>query len=626
MNSVFNDVPAKSVEALVEFTQAAGKQQLRIAKSSKKDYMIPKGETMSISCLVNHGPIASHTPVIFEPDELHSWPSGLVIPDKLLAVKQGKSSQIEIEVTNTTKHDILLPNQTVLGRIELVQSVTPVEVKVKEWPKAQTEHKLESELTESKPQVTTSGPPPHIKGIDLGDLTEEQHKLAINMLTEEQDSFARDDNDIGMIQDLKLKINLEDKTPVQKNYIAVPHPLYPEVKSYIEDLLNRNFIKKSKSPYSSPLVCICKKDQTLRLCVDCRALNQKTTPDRHPIPRIQETLDNLDGNIYLFVLDQGKAYHQGFVDEKSQHLTAFITPWGLYEWLWIPFGLRNALGAFQRFMEGCLEGLRDQICTPYLDDMIVYSKSFTEHIEHLRKVLHRLRETGVKLTPRKCKLFRKEVSFLGRVVSADGYKLDPSGIAPVLNLAKNPPKTVGEVGQIIGLLGYYHKYIKDFSHVAKPIYDLSATKLAKEDIVKARSHSRSKAKRDSGQLPSNHPINWTEEHQVALEHLTKHLTSPPVMAYPNFEEPFLLHTDASETGLGAFLYQQQRGVLWVIACGSRTLSPSERKYYLHSWKLEFLAFKWSICEQFRDYLYYAPSFRVYTDNGLLPIDICPHLR
>ena len=135
---------------------------------------------------VPEAPISYFSPVIFEPDELHPWPSGLVIPEKLLAVKQGKSSQIEIEVTNTTKHDIILPNQTVLGRIELVQSVTPVEVKFKEWPKAQTEHKLESEPTESKPQVRTSEPPPHIKGIDLGDLTEGQRKLAIDMLTEEQ--------------------------------------------------------------------------------------------------------------------------------------------------------------------------------------------------------------------------------------------------------------------------------------------------------------------------------------------------------------------------------------------------------------------------------------------------------
>ena len=116
-------------------------------------------------------------------------------------------------------------------------------------------------------------------------------------------------------------------------------------------------------------------------------------------------------------------------------------------------------------MEGCLEGLSDEICTPYLDDVIVYRKSITEHIEHLRKVLRRLRENGVKLKPRKCKLFRKEVSFLERVVSTDSYKLDPSSIAPLLNLAKNPPKTVGEFRQIIRLPGYYRKYIKEFSHI-----------------------------------------------------------------------------------------------------------------------------------------------------------------
>ena len=289
MSSVFNDVPAKSVEALADFIQAAGKEQLGVAQSCKKDHMILKGETMNISCRVNHGPFTSRAPVIFELDEHHPWPAGLVISEELLAVKQGKSGQTEIEVTNTTKHDILFPNQTVLGRIEFVQSVTPVEVKFKEWPSAQTEHKLDSGIAESKPQVAASETPQHIKDIDLGDLTEEQCKLATDILTEEQDSFAKDDNDIGMIQDLKLEINLEDKILVQKNYVAVPRPLYPEVKSYIEDLLNRSFISKSKSLYSSPVVCVRKKDQTLRLCVGYRALNQKTTPDQQPIPRIQDT-------------------------------------------------------------------------------------------------------------------------------------------------------------------------------------------------------------------------------------------------------------------------------------------------------------------------------------------------
>ena len=134
-------------------------------------------------------------------------------------------------------------------------------------------------------------------------------------------------------------------------------------------------------------------------------------------------------------------------------------------------------------MEGCLEGLRDEICMPYLDDVIVYSGSFQDHIDHLTRVHRRLREHGVKLKPRKCKLFKREVNFLGRVVSAEGCKLDPATMAPVLNLAKTPPKTVGQIRQVVGLLGYYRRYIKDLSRIAKPIYDLLTSKNeSKEEI------------------------------------------------------------------------------------------------------------------------------------------------
>ena len=269
-----------------------------------------------------------------------------------------------------------------------------------------------------------------------------------------------------------MDIPLNDKTPVQKNYVAVPRPLYPEVKSYVEDLLNRNFFRRSSSSYSSPLVCVRKKDYTLRLCVDYRKLNRKTQVDRHPIPRIQETLDNLGGNSWFSVLGQGKAYRQGFVKPESQPLTAFITPWGLYEWIRIPFGLTNAPASFQRFMETCLSGLRDEICVPYLDDIIVFSPSFNDHIEHLRKVLKRLKEHGVKLKPKKCTMFKREVVFLGRVVSEKGYNLDPSTIAPILRLKESPPKTVNEVRKLMGFLKYYRRYIENFSKIAKPIYDL----------------------------------------------------------------------------------------------------------------------------------------------------------
>lgn len=162
------------------------------------------------------------------------------------------------------------------------------------------------------------------------------------MLREESAVFAKDDMDIGCIENLRVEITLTDNIPVAKRYNGVPHPLYAKVKSHLQGLLNKNLIRKSTSSYASPLVYVRKKDGSLRLCVDYRGLKKKNVLDRHPIPHVQEILDGLGGNSWFTVLDQGKAYHQGFVGEESRKNTAFSTPWALYEWNRIPFGLSNS--------------------------------------------------------------------------------------------------------------------------------------------------------------------------------------------------------------------------------------------------------------------------------------------
>uniref|UniRef100_A0A3P9MR97 Gypsy retrotransposon integrase-like protein 1 n=1 Tax=Oryzias latipes TaxID=8090 RepID=A0A3P9MR97_ORYLA len=192
--------------------------------------------------------------------------------------------------------------------------------------------------------------------------------------------------------------------------------------------------------------------------------------------------------------------------------------------------------------------------------------------------------------------------------------MDPADTAAVRALKHKKPHNVGELRAMLGLLSYYRQYIKNFSRIASSLYDL--LKAPTETAVQPRNKDKWRTKQNNT-IPSNTPIDWTSAHQSVLEQLIDCLTTPPVLGFPDFSQPFILHTDASNKGLGAVLYQRQDGKLRVIAYGSRTLTAAEKNYHLHSGKLEFLALKWAVTEKFRDYLYYAPSFTVYSDNNPL---------
>ena len=210
----------------------------------------------------------SNVQAVFEPDEEETWPSGLSMSETLLRIKGGSSNQVKLEVRNDSNHDIVLKNRTLVGRLKLVHSITPVDVKCKPFSNdiktSDTETSgNESSVTKASDDTPTASESQSneldVSEIDLEGLTPEQKSQTIQMLNEERDSFSQSEEDIGVIKDLELDIKLKDDIPVQKNYLSILRPLYPEVKHYLEDLLNKKFIARPNSPYSSSVVCVRKK-------------------------------------------------------------------------------------------------------------------------------------------------------------------------------------------------------------------------------------------------------------------------------------------------------------------------------------------------------------------------------
>ena len=292
-------------------------------------------------------------------------------------------------------------------------------------------------------------------------------------------------------------------------------------------------------------------------------------------------------------------YWQVEVDEADKEKTAFtVDPLGFYECNRMPFGLCNAPATFQRLMENCFGDINMQSCLIYLDDIVVFSRTFEEHVERLSLVFERLAEAGLKLSPAKCRLFQGKIKYLGHIVYSKGIATDPEKIRCVKDWPV--PQTLEQLQSFLGFVGYYRRFIRDFSKISRPLYHM----FKGSGCNKKKKHCKSK----SG------PFQWQECHQTAFEKLVNMCCEAPILAYVDYTKPFTVHADASLDGLGAVLYQCQEVKDRVIAYASRGLSQSERNYPAH--KLEFLALKWAVTDKFHDYLY-GNSFTVKTDNNPL---------
>ena len=436
--------------------------------------------------------------------------------------------------------------------------------------------------------------------IDLSGLEDWPEKLqqeAKEMLKRNAKVFSKDDMDMGRTNLVKHHIKLTDPVPFKEAYRRIPPQMYDEVKTHLQEMLDLGAIRPSNSPWASAIMLVRKKDGSLRFCIDLRKLNNRTVKDAYSLPRIESILDSLGGAQIFSTLDLKAGYWQVEMAEECKAYTAFTCgPLGFYECDTMPFGATNAPATFQRLMHDCLGELNMNWCIVYLDDIIIFSETKEEHLKRLEAVFQKLCAAGLKLKPSKCFFFREEIEYLGHVVSGKGISTNPKKIEAV---AKWPtPKTVYDIRSFLGFVGYYRRFIKNFSRITKPI---------REVITGLENQSKRTAKKTY--------IDWTDAADTAFEHLKAMCVSTPILAYPDYQLPFTLHTDSSTDGLGAMLYQKQDGKLRVIAYASRSVSKAESNYPAH--KLEFLALKWAVCEKFHEYLYGSKSFEVFTDNNPL---------
>jgi hypothetical protein len=375
----------------------------------------------------------------------------------------------------------------------------------------------------------------------------------IPKVCEYPDVFPDDLPGIPPNWDIEFIIELQrGTTPISKRPYLMPPNQLAELTIQLQDLLDKGFIRPSASPWGCPALFVMKKDNSLRLCVDYRPLNAVTVKNKYPLPHIDILFDQLAGAKVFSKIDLRSGYHQIKIKPDDVPKTAFSNRYGLYEYLVMSFGLTNAPAYFMYLMNSVFMPELDKFVVVFINDILIYSKNKEDHADHIRVVLQQLRDHRLYAKFSKCEFWLDSVKFLGHTISSEGISVDPTKVQEVMDW--KPPTSVHQICSFLGLAGYYRRFISDFSKIAKPM-----TELLKKEIK----------------------FHWNDKCEEAFHTLRKLLTTAPVLAQPDNTKPFDVYCDASGTGLGCVLMQNNR----VIAYASRALRNHEQNYLTHDLEL-----------------------------------------
>ena len=346
----------------------------------------------------------------------------------------------------------------------------------------------------------------------LGTLAPSQRQKVLEFLKQHHAAFALEENERGETDLVEMTIDTGDAKPQRCPPRRMPFAVRGEVARQLDKMQATGVIQPSASPWSSPVVMVRKKDGSHRFCIDYRQLNSVTKADTYPLPRIDDLLDQLGCCKFFSTLDLASGYWQIRVSPSSQEKTAFVTPQGLYEFKVMPFGLTNAPAVFQRLMQRLLMGLNPEsgpdFVAVYIDDALIFSPTLDEHIDHLKAVVQRVNEAGLKFKPSKCQFIRQEVEYLGHIVTPQGLKPNKSLVEAITEFPH--PTDVSGVRRFVGLASYYRRFVGNFARITEPLRQLNAT------------------------------FSWTSACEAAMTKLKEKLTTAPILAYPAFDRPFTM--------------------------------------------------------------------------------------